>query len=281
MPILPVNCFFCKKTFNRPSGRINEAVKFNWKQFCASKCLYASRSQSVTLDCERSGCRKKFSRSPAEISSHNYCSHSCAAIVSNKLHPRSPGVVKICATCGKNFKSRKKYCSTVCQHKGQEIPGPQIIRWIKNFYKGNGRIPLKNEYSHVHAARGRFGTWNKAIIAAGFDPNPVMFAKKYIAKDGHRCDSLAERIIDDWLSRRNIKHERSVPYPGNDGFTADFVVGSFWIEFFGLHGEHKRYDQLMKKKLRVVKRNGLKLISIFPKHLFPKGDLDNTLNALL
>ena len=29
-----------------------------------------------------------------------------------------------------------------------------------------------------------FSTWNKAVIAAGFKPNPVKFANKYIAEDG-------------------------------------------------------------------------------------------------
>ena len=45
-------------------------------------------------------------------------------------------------------------------------------------------------------ARYVFGTWNNAISAAGYKPNPVMFARHHIASDGHRCDSLAEKIIE-------------------------------------------------------------------------------------
>jgi hypothetical protein len=39
-----------------------------------------------------------------------------------------------------------------------------------------------------------------------------MFAKKYLAKDEHRYDSLAEKIIDDWLFKRNIEHTRAIHY---------------------------------------------------------------------
>jgi hypothetical protein len=45
----------------------------------------------------------------------------------------------------------------------------------------------------------RFGSWNNAIRLAGFEPNSVIFSKKFLAKDGHVCDSYAEKIIDDWL----------------------------------------------------------------------------------
>ncbi len=135
-------------------------------------------------------------------------------------------------------------------------------------------IPLKREYRHYNAARLRFGTWNKAIKAAGFNPNPVLFAKKHIANDGHKCDSVAEKIIDDWLYARKIKHQINVPYPGNNSFTADFVVGNNWIEFFGLSGELNSYDRLKKQKLKIAKSLNLRLIAIYPNDLFPKCRLD-------
>lgn len=132
-----------------------------------------------------------------------------------------------------------------------------------------------------HVARDIFGTWNKAIEAAGFDPNPVMFAKKYVARDGDICDSLAERIIDDYLSRRNIKHVRNYPYPGNGGFTVDFKIGDIWIEFFGLSGQLKRYDFLKRKKIKLAKDVGINLIKIYPKDLFPVGKLENKLRFVI
>ena len=262
-----VTCSYCEKDFSRSNGRYNEAIKFGWKQFCAPECLAKNRDKRLKFKCEN--CGKQILRKPSEISTHNYCSHSCAAIVSNKLHPRNPGVVKTCAFCGKDFKSREKYCSRKCKELGSIIPGSVLLNQIKNFVNKNGRIPYKYEIPHYHAFRGRFATWNKAIEAAGFKPNPVMFARKYIAKDGDKCDSLAEKIIDDYLSKRNIKHIRNFPYPGDEGFTVDFKVGEKWIEFFGLSGGLKRYDELKKRKLRLAKRYKLKIIEIYPKDIFP------------
>jgi len=221
------------------------------------------------LACENPLCRKVFQRRTCEISKHNYCSHSCAVTVNNKTHPRNPGKIKICNYCGIKFKSREKYCSRRCKDLGESISAKDLINQMKDFVKKNGRIPFKQEYMHSHAARLRFGSWNKAIKAAGFEPNPVMFAKKYIAKDGDRCDSLAEKIIDDYLSKRNIIHMRNFPYPGNESFTVDFKVEDFWIEFFGLSGELKRYDELKERKMKLAKKNKLNLIEIYPKDIFP------------
>ncbi len=76
-----------------------------------------------------------------------------------------------------------------------------------------------------NAVRRIFGSWNKAITIAGFKPNPVKFANKFVAEDGHRCDSMAEKIIDDWLFIRNIKHETKISY-NHHQMTADFKIGN-------------------------------------------------------
>lgn len=97
-----------------------------------------------------------------------------------------------------------------------------IIQIIQEFAKRNGRLPLKREMASADKfSRKFFGSWNKAIEVAGFKPNRVLFAKRQVAKDGHLCDSLAEKIIDDWFYERNINHEIHVRYP-NTKFTAIF-----------------------------------------------------------
>jgi hypothetical protein len=182
--------------------------------------------------------------------------------------------------CGKDFRRNKKYCSSECHSKAQ-IKGKEFLfSKIKDFAKLNGRIPLKREFRNYSAVRGSFGTWNKFVKAAGFEPNPVMFAKKHVANDGHICDSLSEKIIDDWLSRRKIEHEINVSYPGRLKLTADFKIKDYWIEFFGLKGELKRYDELRKKKLGLARRKKLNLIKIYPKDLFPKGNLNELFKFL-
>ena len=159
-----------------------------------------------------------------------------------------------------------------------EILKKYIINGIKSFYKSKKRIPVKREmYGTYKKARMSFGTWNNAVAAAGFKPNPVLFAEKQIANDGHHCDSLAEKIIDDLLASKGIAHQRSVPYPNDKRLTADFVIGKRWIEFFGLAGEIKNYDHLMKRKREIAKKNHIRLIELYPRDLFPKNQLQEIL----
>ncbi len=136
-------------------------------------------------------------------------------------------------------------------------------------------------YAAYGKARDVFTTWNKAIEAAGFEPNPVMFSKKYVAKDGHKCDSLAEKIIDEWFYSKGIPHERSVPYPEFNKMTCDFVTNNFYIEFFGLEGQHKEYTRLANKKRALSKKYKIKLIALRPTDIFPKNKLDQVLSFLI
>lgn len=145
-----------------------------------------------------------------------------------------------------------------------------LIDKIRKFYAENGRIPLKREFNSFRIFRERFGSWNNAIKLAGFESNQVIFSKKFIAKDGHICDSFAEKIVDDWLSYYCIKHERNFPYK-NTKMTADFRVGNFLIEYFGLAGEMESYDQLIQKKRTLARDKRMKLIEIYPKDLFSKA----------
>lgn len=232
------------------------------------------------LACENPKCSVKISRSFSQISEHNYCSRSCAVTVNNSKYIKNPGIAKICLYCGKAFKSREKYCSRKCKDLGETVSAEELTKQIKDFVYKNRRIPYKSELGNYNAVRNRFETWNKAIIAAGFKPNPVMFAKKYVANDGDKCDSLAEKIIDDWFFARRIKHKRSFPYPGNKKFTVDFKVGENWIEFFGLSGELKRYDELKKEKLKLAQGNKIKIIEIYPKDIFPTSKLSNIFKEL-
>lgn len=124
-------------------------------------------------------------------------------------------------------------------------------------------------YGLYKEARAAFGNWNNAIKAAGFEPNPVMFANRYVANDGHECDSFTEKIIDDWLYTKSISHQRRLNYPGSKLLSVDFVVGNKWIEFFGLAGELKDYDKLVQRKRVICRKNKIKLVEIYPKDLFP------------
>ena len=155
-----------------------------------------------------------------------------------------------------------------------------LINFIQGFVKKKGRIPTKREVTSHHPYVRIFGSWNKAIKSAGFEPNPVMFAKKHWAFDGHRCDSFAEFVIDNWLYLNKIPHQIHVLYP-NSKMSSDFLINDMRVEFIGLQGEVKKYDKLLRKKRKIAKEHNLDVVEIFPKDLFPKNKLSIILKKLL
>ncbi len=234
-----------------------------------------------TFYCINPSCKRLVTRNPGEIepSGRVFCSNSCAAKINNRIRVlKRPKNYCANKNCHKEIKRDRKYCSIKCQWNVNSVTDEEykeiIIDKIKEFYNNNGRIPFKQEMWGVYnAVRKIFGTWNKAIIAAEFKPNPVKFANKYIAIDGHKCDSMAEKVIDNWLFARKIKHETKVPY-NHHRKTADFKIGDTYVEFFGLQGQVKKYDQLVKEKEALWKVKNLKVIKIYPSDLFPKNKLD-------
>jgi len=177
----------------------------------------------------------------------------------------------------RNKSFRKKFLEY--RHKNQRIFNERLennfaVSWngkyskedlifnIKDFYRRNGRIPFKHELGNAYTFRRHFGTWNEAIVASGFTPNPVKFSKKFIAKDGHRCDSLSEKIIDNWLFSKGVAHERCVSY-GSTGMTADFLIDGVFVEFFGLSGTVKKYDILVERKRTFCKKERIELLEIY------------------
>lgn len=275
MNLIKVKCAFCGKEFLRPRGRVNEAKKFGWNQYCSLKCQSLAKNKEKNFKCGNSACNKIFKRQPHEIPSSGicFCSTRCAAIVNNS----SKRKIKTCPICGKQFYGERKYCSSLCRSnsvnprkKSESERQREILNEINTFYNTQKRIPIKREKPGLaRRAQATFGTWNKAIESAGFESNPVLFAKKYIANDGHKCNSLSEKIIDDWLYARKIKHKREILYPENSSLTVDFVTENNWIEFFGLAGVVKEYDKLIKKKQKLAKKYKLPLLEIYPKDLFP------------
>lgn len=280
-----VICDYCKKEFERPTGRYREAVKFGWKQFCSVECQSRSKNKKISKSCDSPLCKKLIF---SKISSgYTYCSRSCSATHNNLLRLK-PFILKKCANknCSNFLRNHEsKYCSVDCVNKSKKglssYTREGLMNIICNFHLKNNRIPTKGDLSNLNRpARNTFGTWNNLIKAAGFVPNPVMFSKKFTANDGHRCDSLSEKIIDDWLFARKIQHQTKVKYPWKNSMTADFKVGDYWIELFGLCGQLKSYDNLMKLKLENIKKYKLKLISLHLSDLFPTNHLEEKLSIL-
>lgn len=142
-----------------------------------------------------------------------------------------------------------------------------LIKKIVDFYEKEGRIPLKREFDMYRIYKNSFGSWNNAIKIAGFQPNKVIFSKKFISNDGHKCDSFSEKIIDDYLSKNNIEHDRQAKYPGTK-MTADFNIKGLFVEFFGLAGLTSHYDRLITEKRVLCKKEKINLLEIYPSALF-------------
>jgi hypothetical protein len=305
-----VTCENCRKNYSLPLKRYNESLKKGWNFYCSERCLKEFRKNGKVLTCDNSECSKKFYRSVCKINpKRNFCSQSCAASVNNRTrkHPyrkqdkdyKIKGIKSLklskdyvlkkeCAFsgCDKKIPDRNKYCSNKCQMKAQrkskEYYKKKSLRSIRDFFLENGRIPLKAEMYDIYKyARKGFGTWNKAIKAAGYKPNPVLFAHRHEAKDGHICDSFSEMLVDDWLYKYSISHEINIPYPEKENLTADFKVGKYWIEFFGLEGEVSQYDKNVKKKLELAKKYQLELLRVYPSDLFPNFKLEKSLKPVL
>ena len=281
-----VRCKNCNKIFYRPTGRFNEAVKFGWNQYCSKKCEYKHMTTRKTLSCEN--CGKKFLRQLNNISKHNYCSHSCAATINNKKydHRRILPSFKICQRCRKEYRKstgNKKYCSLKCRKLATKKSPKDLIEIIKNYVKKEKRIPSKRELRNIgDSCRKTFGSWNNTIVAAGFTPNRSHDNRMYKranakAKDGHLCDSISELLIDNWLLKNKIFHEKDVHYPKTN-HKADWEITlknkRTFVEYFGLANDSPRYDRSIKEKKMLCKNQNISLIAIYPKDLYPKTYLD-------
>ncbi len=83
-----VKCFWCREDFLKDNRHINENKKLGHKFYCSSICQYTAKNKLIDFICENKNCNKKFAKQPSDISPHNYCSRSCAAIVNNAKDPK-------------------------------------------------------------------------------------------------------------------------------------------------------------------------------------------------
>jgi|GEM_PF-1451471 len=153
-----------------------------------------------------------------------------------------------------NFHSRLNYLKDIPKEKFEEAI--KIINDMPSFEKTSSTEP--RGYKDI------FGSWLKALDTAGILEGGVRKTSRgYIclAKDGHECRSIGEKIIDDYLFIHNIPHEQEPHYPGERQFRADWKVGSYFIEFWGLKGDED-YDKKMEDKKLVAQQHQIPLIEI-------------------
>lgn len=275
-----VACSVCERDFLKDNRHINENKKLGHNFYCSPQCQSSYKNKQVELTCENFSCRNKFKRVLSRRSFRNFCSQSCAATLNNTNRQKN---TKYCRYCGNKCLHSRNYCSIKCWAKTHEISKEELIHQIRSLSLSLGRTPIKRECKHCTACYKYFGSWTNALIAAGLTPhrslNQKMFKRRICrAKDGHICNSVSELIIDNWLHKNNIAHEKEVPYPKGK-FIADWSLSkNILVEYFGLANDSRRYDEEIKKKQQICKDSEVTLIEIYSKDLFPENRLEEILS---
>jgi len=126
-----------------------------------------------------------------------------------------------------------------------------------------------------------FGSWINALIESKIvEKETVRNSRGYVtqALDGHLCNSLGEKSIDDFLYRHDVPHEKEPPYPEGD-FRADFRIGITLVEYVGLLG-NVSYQAKMKAKASLCRKHSIPLIVIEPRDLVSRSRMETKLLAL-
>ena len=157
-----------------------------------------------------------------------------------------------------------------------KLSSVDVCNWISQYFTQTGVLPGNREDRRIESAALRhYGSWNAAVIAAGHSPNTEWVQRKVLpCLDGHKADSVSEKIVDDWFHLQGIKHERWKRYP-EGRYTCDFYLPDInqWVEYFGLSGKHPGYDiRTLIKRGMAVKHN-LNLVEIVPSMLYPMNTL--------
>ena len=146
-------------------------------------------------------------------------------------------------------------------------------------------VPVLVEMLPCEAYEREFGSWLGALIESGVlshGTREEMYGFRCLATDGHECLSLAEKIIDDWFSKKRISHIKEPFYPFDESLNplgnlrADWRIGEFYVEFFGLDGIPE-YQEKIKLKRELAKRTGMNLVEVYPDDLY---SLDEELKFL-
>lgn len=181
-----------------------------------------------------------------------------------------------------------------------ELPLNQVSRYTDDFLESefhrfvekHGRIPTyaefnNSEYPSFWCYQNRFGSWNKAVVNYGYEPNDEN--RKYILDDGEICASSYEFDISTWLKSLNIIYDRDVNYIDfidnyKGKMNCDYVIhhnNKLWyVEMAGfLRGTdfnkysdaEKNYFFKLKYKRKLLRRQGVNYLIIEPCDLKKKS----------
>ena len=151
------------------------------------------------------------------------------------------------------------------------------------FVKENNRIPTQlefnnSEYPSFWCYQSRFGSWNKAVMAYGFEPYDAY--KTYYLEDGEKCMSLYEYNISIWLKKNKIEYVRDIPYTQiHDSYEGkmdcDYKIiynnKTYYVEMAGFYprinckpsNQEKYYAKKLHYKIRLLKESKVNFLIIY------------------
>jgi len=111
----------------------------------------------------------------------------------------------------------------------------------------------------------RSGSWAK--VRNALTGKGISFIQS--AADGHQCDSGAEVKIDDFLYKNKIEHYRAPSYPQHLELNPGGIRRADWkladetfVEYWGLEGYSKDYENRIREKRELARLMGINLIEL-------------------
>lgn len=155
------------------------------------------------------------------------------------------------------------------------------------FIEESGRVPYQldfnnSEYPSFWCYQNRFGSWNKAVMAYGFEPNDCNAV--YYLDNGEKCMSGYEYDISKWLNKYNIKYQRDIPYiqihdTYEGRMDCDYKIFNnneiFYVEMAGFYPkinsrpseEEKYYAKKLHYKIRLLNEAKVNYLIIYPEDM--------------
>jgi hypothetical protein len=303
-----VSCGFCGSVFLRAISAANEAVKLGRKQYCSKRCQNEAKKSSLSCNC--ANCLKPVEvlKSVYEKSDTKrfFCGRSCSATFNNRNRPpttqekrdslsqkikeyyrgEGKGAVScVCPCCGKTYdvphrlheKGLKGYCSKACSlehHTGvPRMSEQEMLSYLKGLHTSLGVLSSKMVPLSIKGqCRSLFGSWNKAMEAAGTLNNKGINnrnKKAYPCQDGHLADSLGEAFLDNLLSSKGVSHVKNKRYPESKRMTCDFYLSEYdvWVEYLGFYETDVSYRERYTLKQEILKKYNTLLVPVFPEHI--------------
>ncbi len=231
-------------------------------------------------------------REPKLLTCHGCGTQFLDASVSGKIAKRVNFNINFCSSC----------YSKVCWHGDladeMELPEAEMLELVKllcqkletiptiqfmqapslEVYDGAKQIEIVKHLLKMPSYKYyeiKFGSWLKSLILSGVLEGGVRAqARGYqcIATDGHVCLSLAEKVIDDWLSAHGIKHDKEPLYPYDfyinpaGRMRGDWKVNNIIIEYAGLLDDPE-YKSKIKAKQELADQLNIQVLILEPQDL--------------